>query len=299
MGVPYVVTSVVTWNNYDDTRACLDSLLTLDYPNHDIVLVDNGSTDGSANRLETEYESVEMIRTGENLGYAGGMNVGTRKALELDAEYVWQLNNDVVIPDESLLSDLVETMKANPDIGMLTPLVTEYPDTGTVWFQKGTIDWKTGNTDHVDPESSGSDGLIYNDYIPNCSLLFPASVLDEVGLLPEEYFLYYDDVEHAVRIQDAGYKLATDTTSRIYHKESKSSRGELGPMYSYYRSRNMVLFREKFRERISDLFLLYLFGWIVEQVGIRIYYGELAGVRGLVEGLFDGLAQVSGKGRYP
>ena len=299
MGRPYVVTSVVTWNNYDDTSACLDSLLELSYANHDILLVDNGSTDDSVDRLKTEYPDVELIQTGENLGYAGGMNVGTRKALDRGADYVWQLNNDVVIPDETLLSDLVKTMEANPDIGMLTPLVREYPDTDTVWFQKGVIDWKTGNTDHTDSVRPDSDGLIYNDYIPNCSLLFPAHVLEEVGVLPEDYFLYYDDVEHAVRIKDAGYELVTDTTAEIHHKESKSSKGELGPMYSYYRSRNLILFGQKFQERVSDLFMLYTLIWLVEQIGIRVFYRKPAGIRGLVEGMVDGFRRKRNRGRYP
>lgn len=296
---PYVVISVVTWNNYADTKECLDSLLDMTYPNVDIVLVDNGSTDGSGTRLDEEFPSVDVIHTGENLGYAGGMNVGTREALDRGADYVWQLNNDVVVPEETLLTELVETMEANPDVGMLTPLVKEYPDTDTVWFWKGTLDWTTGNADHAATPASMPDGLVYNDYIPNCSLLFPAHVLETVGLLPEEYFLYFDDVEHAVRITAAGYELATDTSTEIYHKESKSSKGELGAMYSYYRSRNTVLFTRKFGERVSDFFPVYFLRWLVEQVGIRTYYRRPGGIRGLLEGVVDGVRGTTGQARYP
>jgi GT2 family glycosyltransferase len=299
MDRPSVGVSVVTWNEYRDTAECLDSLLDLTYPNVEAVLVDNGSTDGSVERLEAEFPSVDVVHTGENLGYAGGMNVGTREVLDRGVDYVWQLNNDVVVPDESLLSDLVDTMEAHEDIGMLTPLVKEYPNTDTVWFWKGTLDWSTGNADHVEPTDSLPGGLVENDYIPNCSLLFPSAVLEEVGLLPEEYFLYFDDVEHAVRISAAGCRLVTDMTTEIYHKESKSSRGELGPMYSYYRSRNTVLFAKRFRDRVEGFFPARLLLWMVEQAGIRVYYRRPAGVQGLFEGLLDGIRGRSGRGKYP
>jgi len=299
MSRPVVGISVVTWNNYADTAECLDSLLELTYPNAELVLVDNGSTDGSAERLEAEFPSVEVIHTGENLGYAGGMNVGTRAVLDRGVDYVWQLNNDVIVPDDTLLTELVATMEANDDIGMLTPLVTEYPNTETVWFWRGAIDWRTGETTHPEPPEPIPDELVYSDYIPNCSLLFPSHVLEEVGLLPEEYFLYFDDVEHGVRIARAGYKLATDPSTEIYHKESKSSMGELGPMYSYYKSRNTFLFSRRFRDRLDGLLPVHLAMWVVEQVGIRVYYGELSGVQGLLEGVIDGLRGVSGQRRYP
>jgi GT2 family glycosyltransferase len=299
MDRPHVGISVVTWNNYEDTAECLDSLLTLTYPHFDIVLVDNGSTDGSADRLEEEFPGVDVVRTGENLGYAGGMNVGTRELLDRGVDYVWQLNNDVVIPEERLLTDLVETMEANDDLGMLTPLVKEYPNTDTIWFWKGELDWSFGNANHVETPGQLPDGLVANDYIPSCSLLFPSHVLEEVGLLPEDYFLYFDDVEHAVSISAAGYILATDMTTEIYHKESKSSLGELGPTYSYYRSRNTIIFAKRFRSRVDDLFSPHLAQWLLKQVIIRLYYRRPSGVRGLLEGVLDGLRGKVGRGRYP
>jgi GT2 family glycosyltransferase len=299
MSRPAVGISVVTWNNYTDTAECLDSLLGLTYPNVDIVLVDNGSTDDSAERLEQEFPSVEVIHTGENLGYAGGMNVGTRVVLDRGVDYVWQLNNDVIAPDGSLLTDLVETMEANEGIGMLTPLVRAYPNTETVWFWKGSINWTTGETRHPEPPDKIPENLVYSDLIPNCSLLFPSHVLEEVGLLPEEYFLYFDDVEHGVRISAAGYRLAMDPSTQIYHKESKSSMGELGPMYSYYKSRNTLLFARRFRDRLDRLLPIYLAQWVIKQVGIRLYYRELSGVWGIAEGVADGISGVTGQNRYP
>ena len=296
---PYVVVSVVNWNNYPDTQECIESLRRLTYPNMDVLLVDNGSTDGSSRRIDEEFPEVELIETGENLGYAGGMNVGTREALDRGADYVWQLNNDVVVPEAGLLSELVEVMEENPEFGMSTPLVREYPNTDTVWFWKGLLDWKSANTDHAETPDTIPRGPVYNDYIPNCSLLLPAFVLEEVGLLSEQYFLYFDDVDHAVRIDEAGYDLVTVTTSEIYHKESKSSKGELGPMYSYYRSRNVLTFARRFSDRVERFFPAFYAAWLVEQTVIRLYYGEPEGVRGLFEGVVDGLRGETGRGRYP
>lgn len=296
---PFVVISVVNWNNYDDTKECIESLERLDYPNSRVVLVDNGSTDDSTTRIEAEHPDLDVIYTGENLGYAGGMNVGSRKALEWDADYVWQLNNDVIVPDEDLLSSLVETMEDHPEIGMLTPLVKEYPNMDEVWFWRGYIDWKRGNTNHYDFEGEPTEQLVHNDYIPNCSLLFPAHVLREAGHLPEEYFLYFDDVEHAVRVAECGYDLVTDMSTEIYHKESKSSLGALGPMFSYYRSRNTLLFADRFSEYVSPLFPLYFSWWLLQHIGFRLYYRRPAGIRGLFEGVVDGLRSVDGRGKYP
>lgn len=118
---------VLNWNNGLDTLACLGSLVALNDPAYDVLVVDNGSTDDSVARIRTAYPDVTLIETGANLGYAGGNNVGIRNALVHGADFVCLLNNDVTVAPD-FLAPLLAAMGSQPDVGVVTPLVAEPGD---------------------------------------------------------------------------------------------------------------------------------------------------------------------------
>lgn len=299
----YVVACVLNWNNYADSANCLQSLEKVSHPRFDTLLVDNGSTDRSADRLEAEFPWIDVLRTEENLGFAGGMNVGIREALDRDAEYVWLVNNDSIIPDEGVLGGLVESMESEEDIGILSPLITNYPETEWIWFRAGSIDWERGLVKHEDKNSIVDrrrlNGRIDSDYITYCCPLIRAAVFKEVGFLPEEYFLYYEDADHCVSASAQGYRLAVDTNVEVHHRGGGSSEGQRRPIILYYISRARWLFARRHSDRVSVIgFVVSYVAWFGAMLFGQLRNGKPRNAVALVRGTLDGMVGKGGKGPY-
>ena len=204
MTKPQVTAVVVNWNGFDDTRRCLEALQRLDYPKISVVLVDNGSTE----RIPTEFPGVELIRSDHNRGFAGGANLGIRRALEGSAAYIWLLNNDTEVAPETL-SALVATAEADPRVGVVGGVLPE------AWGG-GRIDPWTG----VSKPSTGPRDRL--DYITGACMLVRRAVFEEVGLLDEAYFFYYEDADLCLRARAAGWRLAVAPDARVAHRGGAS-----------------------------------------------------------------------------
>jgi len=142
---PLVIVVVVNWNGLADTLECLGSLARLDYPNYDTVVVDNGSTDGSVPAIRERFELVMVVENSENLGYAGGNNIGLEHAMRRGADYALLLNNDTLVAPDCLCR-LVAAAQADPEVGMAGPIIyyRDLPD--VIWSPGGAIDWRRGST---------------------------------------------------------------------------------------------------------------------------------------------------------
>jgi GT2 family glycosyltransferase len=295
---PYVVCSVLNWNNYPDSRECIDSLLELDYPNMDIVVVDNGSTDGSGERLREEFPDINVQLTGENRGFARGHNVGIRWALEEGAEYVMVVSNDALFPQSEMLDTLIELMETNDDVGMATPEVRNYPDTDSIWFQQGTIDHSTGFPNHTDDVPDVD--AVSNDYISLVSTVIRAEVFDEVGLLPAEWFLYHEDMDFSTQVRDNGYELVTFRPATVYHRGSSTSGSSLKPVRSYYPTRNRWIWARKYADRIDPWeFRKTLVAHLIVQIARRVRYLAFPGLIAFLTGVRHGIEGKEGRGPYP
>jgi hypothetical protein len=298
-----VAAVVLTWNSYEDTAACLASLGEQSYPALDVLLIDNGSTDGSVDRLTDEFPGVDLVRTGENRGSAGGYNAGVETALDRDADLVWLLNNDVIAPEPDLVTRLVDRMAAHEDVGILSPEVREYPDTDRVWFRQGDVDWQDGSIRHereVYDESRTEGDLVYDGYIPFCSALVRAELFSELGLLDESYFIYLEDADFCTRTAAAGYRLATDTGAFIHHRESATTGGPLTPFFLYYMPRNRWLFYRRFDGRIPlGGFLGSLATWLGKNAALSLAKRRVENIGAATRGVVDGVRGVGGKGPYP
>lgn len=297
--VPKVTAIVLNWNNYQDTRSCLESLQTVDYENLDVLVVDNGSTDGSGKKIEAKFPSVDLLYNEENQGFAGGINPGIRRAIDNESQFVWLLNNDTQFPNSNVLNQLVETMEANSSAGIVTPLVKEFPDTSEVWFWRGLVDWRTANADHADSPAEFQKNLVETEYVPNCCSLIRVEVFEEVGFLPERYFIYYEDVDYGIHVRDAGYRLLTDTRTTVYHEQGGTSGDELEPLFSYYNGRNTLLLARRFRDKLKPSFPVYFPVWVAKQVGYRILNGGYSGILPFFRGVLDGVLGRTGRGPYP
>ncbi len=265
---PRVAVIVLNWNGLADTLECLGSLARLDYPNYEVVAVDNGSTDGSVPVIRERFPMITLLETGENLGYTGGNNVGLRYALAQGADYALLLNNDTkVAPD--FLRLLVETAQADPAVGIAGPTIYYYDyyddQPQVIWSAGGAIDWRRGRTWMVglnEPEQ-GQFGQEPRevDFVTGCALLVKRSVVEQVGLLDERFFTYYEENEWCVRVQRAGYKIVHVPLARMWHKISPSAQAD-SPFVHYYMTRNRLLFlkvtRAGLRAWLHTLFAEYL-----------------------------------------
>lgn len=215
---PLVYVILVNWNGWRDTLECLQSLEKLDYLNHRVLVVDNGSTDDSLVRLRSGNAGAELIENGENLGFAKACNVGIRKALAEGAEFVWRLDNDTVVEPDCLRA-LVERATQGGRIGAVGSVLyyMDHPNSVQAWAG-GYINLWLGRSRHFTAPISENR----LDFINGASMLVRREALDEVGLLDERYFVYFEDADFSIRLRRAGWRLAVAEKSLIWHKESSS-----------------------------------------------------------------------------
>lgn len=297
---PLVVCSVLNWNNYDDSRACIESLVDTGYPSLEILLVDNGSTDGSGRRLADEFDGLSTLFLDENLGFGEGHNRGVQWALDHGADYVMFVNNDTLFKQDGLFESLVETMESDPEIGVLTPQVYHTDDTEECYFRRGVIEFETGTPDYEYPSVGTDTELLDNDYVPFIAALVRPDVFETVGFYPQEYFLYYGDLDYCTRIKRAGFGVKTHLPGRVYHGGSNTSGESVAPIRSYYNMRNRFTWARNFPDLIAPTsFYFHATTYFWYQVVRRIYYGEMAGLVALVRGAVDGLMRRTGRGPYP
>jgi GT2 family glycosyltransferase len=257
---PSVSIILVNYNSHDFTIDCLKSLQHLTYPNVTWLVIDNGSKPGSVEAIRQAFPQVPLIETGANLGFTGGNNVGIRYALERGADYIMLLNNDTTVAPD-MLDRLVEIMESDPGIGAAGPMMYYYDHPDTFWSVAGAIDWKTGTTRMIglNEPDRGQFGTAPQpaDFISGCALLARRAVWETVGLLDDDFFMYYEETEWCVRTQRAGFRLVYVPTAMIWHKISIEARA-ISPFIYYYMTRNRFLFLRKTRAGLQTWLNVWL-----------------------------------------
>jgi hypothetical protein len=254
---------VLTWNQKSDTLECLGSLSRVVYDDYFVVLVDNGSVDGTAEEVSAKYPAVHVINTGDNLGYVGGNNVGMEFALAQGADYVFILNNDTTVAPD-FLNHLVGYADAHPKAGMVGPKVYMYDRPKAIWFAGASLT-RYGTVWHTafgDTDEGGFDQNMDCIYIPGCSVLVRRELIERIGMLDPKFFYLYEEVDWCFRARQAGYSLVLVPAAHIWHKEARAYSGTKSPRYLYYFTRNHLLF---FRKNFS--------GWS----RYRLYFYKLQG----------------------
>jgi len=244
---PRVSVIVLNWNNYDETRKCLESLQQAGYPSLKVIVVDNGSADGSGKRLESEFPGFKFVFNTKNLGFARGCNTGIREALrDEECKYVLLLNNDAVVTP-NFLDKAVETAEMGRSIGLVGGKILQSPESRKIWYAGGYIDrWRGqaktrwGETDHGQYDKTEEVG-----FVTGCLMLIKREVLENVGLLPEEYFFGVEEWDYSLTVRRAGYRLYYVPEFLVYHK-GDGSHWNYDPKFVYNSYRNKLIFQEKF-----------------------------------------------------
>jgi GT2 family glycosyltransferase len=192
----------------------------------EIIVVDNGSSDGSAEMLPREFPQIIVFPQGRNLGFAAGCNVGMRHALAEGAEYVLLLNNDTIV-DAGLLRALLDEAEGHQQAGMVSPKIYYHALPDCLWWVGGTFNLWTGIPKHVDlrkADTGDHDVARKIDWATGCATLIRVSALRKVGLFDEHFFLNAEDLDLSIRMRKAGYQIWYAPKARLWHKEGVDRR---------------------------------------------------------------------------
>jgi GT2 family glycosyltransferase len=227
---------VLNWNGGEDTLAALASLDGVD-----TICVDNGSSDGSDRAVEERFPSVELLRTGANLGFAGGNNAGIRRALERGAELVLLLNNDAVA-GPGLVDALARAAAARPDAGLLACTILH--EDGSVQYAGASFAARLGYSGRV--STAVPPGLTDVARADGAALAVTRTAVERAGLLDESLFLYVEDVEWSLRVRAAGLAVVLVPDARVRHRGSAASGGAASTTNLYYDTRNTIAVCERY-----------------------------------------------------
>lgn len=206
---------ILNWNQWDITAQCLNSLRQLDYQNFNIILVDNAS-DMPIPQNIVSIPNIVFLRNNSNLGFGRGNNIGIRYALNNNAEYIWLLNNDTIVL-ENTLSELKALMDKKPKVGMAGSAIYNMGNRNKLQTYGG---YKLNIPRcYVVPCKTGENP----DYVSGASMFIRKQALLDAGLFDEKFFLYWEDVDLNLRIKEKGWEIAVADNSTIYHTEGASS----------------------------------------------------------------------------
>ena len=216
---PLVAIVVLNWNGAEDTLRCIASLARQTHPNFRILVVDNGSTDGSTERLRALGDRITLIESQENLGYTGGNNLAIREALKGEAGYVWLFNNDAVAEPDTL-ELLVAAAEEDQRIGLLSPALLDPNGKIISDFRGGVYDPRlltfniTNKTEIYQNWHKNTPELIW---LYGTALLIRRSVIDKISVLDSRFFAYAEDNDYSIRSSKAGFFNVVVNSAKIYH----------------------------------------------------------------------------------
>lgn len=279
---------IPNWNGAHHLPTCLDSLRRQSYPYFEVIVVDNGSTDGSRELLERDYPDVKVVGLPENRGFAGGVNAGIHEA---QGEIVAVFNNDAEA-DPHWLEELAAALARHPEAGMATPKVLLF-DRRDIINTAGDfygVDGVPGNRGVWQRDEGQFDDEEYVFGAAGVAAAYRRAMLDEVGLFDEDLFFLCEDVDLAWRAQLAGWKCVYAPQAVVYHKLSATGGGRIA---SYYCGRNFIyvmaknypttLLKKHWRRIVRaqfDIAWEALKAWRGEAARARLR-GQLAGLWGL------------------
>lgn len=286
---------LVNWNGYDFTRSCLESLRKVDFPDFQVIVVDNASLNQEGKRLKKAFPEIELIENTENLGFAGGNNVGIRYALEQGFTHVMLLNNDTEV-EPDFLGEMVRSFNQNPGLGVVQPLILFMHDPKKIWSAGGKWIPALGRAITLGDRHPICDYRFKKsqlDWATGCCMLISREALLKTGLLNEQYFAYFEDVEWSLRFRKVGFRIALAEKAIVCHEagassKKKNSEGTLNPRVFYYHVRNQFLL---IRSQKAVFGLMYHLLRFTLWMGYFLIRGRFKKLKSVAKGIRDGLIE--------
>lgn len=271
---PRVGVAVLNYRGAADTIACLASLEMLPEP-VDVVVVDNGSDDGSIDAIRAAAPGVELVPTGENLGFGRGNNVAIDRFLDRGCDFVWLLNNDATVEERSL-GALLDVAATDDRLGAVGSIIyhADRPSDVQTWGG-GSVSLRSGRT----LDATTPNGRV--DYITGASVLYRSAALRDAGAFDPDYFFLYEDVDLGLRLRDHGWGVAVATGSRVWHRGGGTVPA-LSPSRAEHHATSWVLLLRKHASMpwLRSLTCLAYYGWLaVRHRRLRLATGAWRGWR--------------------
>lgn len=286
----------VNYNGLELTAAMIESLARHVSTPLEIIVVDNGSTRDEAALLKKRYPGIVALRSPENLGFAGGNNLGIRAAT---GDCVLLLNNDTEVADDTLHL-LAETLDADPSLGAVCPKIRFWEPPQAIQFAGYTpltrITLRNALIGFGKPDDGSFDTPRDTPYAHGAAMLVRREAVEKAGEMPEEYFLYYEELDWSERIRQAGYRIAYDPRATVFHKESATT-GRESPLRSYYLTRNRLLYARRNRSGAErTLSILYQLGVALpKSIASALLHGRRDLAAAALRGARDFLRRKTGK----
>jgi len=267
---PLVSIITVNYNQSGVTLEFLKSLESCTYPNYEVWVVDNASPNDNPDQIKEIFPEIKLIKTKENLGFAGGNNVAVKQA---KGKYLLFINNDTEV-EADFLQPLVQLLEENPEIGMVSPKI-HYFHTPNIFQYAGftpinRITIRNHAIGFGEVDKGQYDHTVQTGSIFGAAMLVPRKVIEELGMMDEIFFLYYEEHDWAARIERAGFKLYFDGRSLVKHKESISTVKD-SPFQIFYLNRGRILYARRNNKGVIKLLSL-LFLNLISMPKIMLFY---------------------------
>jgi len=245
MADPFIATIILNTNRREDTLAAIASLEQCTYENHRVMVLDNASTDGSVEAIHSAFPKVQIIELEKNLGYAGNNNVGITAALVQGADWVFVLNEDTIVA-EDCLAKLVKAGQSDPRIGILGPMVYHHNEPNIIQSAGGLMgkDWRAWHIAQNEKDQGQFPQAHFVDWISGCAILVRREVIEQVGMLDERFFYYYEETEWCLRARSKGWLVLHEPQAKLWHKGVQRDYRP-SPSVTYYETRNRFLMLAK------------------------------------------------------
>ena len=278
----------INYNRLKDTCELIDTL-PLNDETIEVIVVDNASTQDEATEIEKRYQQVKVIKSDKNLGFAGGNNLGIQTA---HGKYLFFINNDAILPQPSAISLLINRLASSDQIGMVCPKIKFSWGDHRIQYASYTplskITLRNKSIGFGEQDNGQYDTPHPTPYAHGAAMMVKREVIEKVGMMPECYFLYYEELDWSMMIRRAGYEIWYEPACTIFHKESQTT-GQQSPLKTYYITRNRFHFALRNINR-GERYLTYIY--LICIVAVRdilkyLYKGQINMAKAVMKGIID------------